>query len=261
MFIALDKNNNRITIDNIDNISQYFCPICGEQLTIKAKNSELVNKHFAHIPGTICYDDFSHDMSEWHYNWQKQFPEQYREVVIEHNGEKHRADICINNTVIEFQHSPISSEEINKRNNFYLSCGYNMIWVFDADEQIKHWNNESIDPMNCEENELCWRIKKKQFDLANFNNICVFLQYKIPERKLDNLILLTELTSKKLRYRKTNPNYILPENFLKQYGGICSDNVLSISDILKLSRQPIRQKVIYYPNTYYRRPPGRGFRW
>ena len=104
MFIALDTNRNRISIENAIKGNQYFCPICGEILTIRATESLAVKTHFAHKRGTICYDDWKHDMSEWHLSWQRQFPEQYREVVIEKNGIKHRADICINGTVIEFHH-------------------------------------------------------------------------------------------------------------------------------------------------------------
>ena len=93
MFIALDTNRNRISIENAIKGNQYFCPICGEILTIRATESLAVKTHFAHKRGTICYDDWKHDMSEWHLSWQRQFPEQYREVVIEKNGIKHRADM------------------------------------------------------------------------------------------------------------------------------------------------------------------------
>ena len=108
MFIALNKNNKRVSIDNANINEQYFCPVCGATLTIKAVDSLAIKKHFAHKKGIICYDDFTNDMSDWHLTWQNRFPEQYREVVIEKDGEKHRADICINNTIIEFQHSNIS---------------------------------------------------------------------------------------------------------------------------------------------------------
>lgn len=112
MFIALNANGERVSIENVTKENQYFCPICGELLTIRATDSLAVKTHFAHKRGTICYDDWTHDMSEWHLSWQQLFPEQYREVVIEKNGIKHRADICINNTVIEFQHSPITGKKL-----------------------------------------------------------------------------------------------------------------------------------------------------
>ena len=44
---------------------------------------------------------------------------------------KHRADVCYNNYVIEFQHSHISATEFNERNWFYNAAGYKVIWIFD----------------------------------------------------------------------------------------------------------------------------------
>lgn len=38
--------------------------------------------------------------------------------------------------MIEFQHSPISIEEIDERNKFYNAAGYSVAWVFDVQEQF-----------------------------------------------------------------------------------------------------------------------------
>ena len=60
-------------------------------------------------------------MSDWHYDWQNQFPVDNQEIVFTKDNKIHRADVFINNTVIEFQHSPITEAEFNDRNNFYKS--------------------------------------------------------------------------------------------------------------------------------------------
>ena len=200
MFIALDDYGNRISIENATKDNQYFCPICGELLTIRATDSLAVRTHFAHKRGTICYDDWTHDMSEWHLSWQRRFPEEYREVVIEKNGIKHRADICINNTVIEFQHSPITGEEIAKRNNFYLYCGYQIVWVFDATDKIKNWIEDSIDPMKCRDDDLCWKRAKQQFAIKMPPQVTIYLQYKTcisnpqyANQEFDIMLLLTKI--------------------------------------------------------------------
>lgn len=251
MFIALNTNGERVSIENATKDDKYYCPICGELLTIRATNSLAVKTHFAHKRGTICYDDWTHDMSEWHLSWQKQFPEQYREVVIEKNGIKHRADICVNNTVIEFQHSPITGEEIAKRNNFYLSCGYQVVWVFDATDKIKNWLDGSIDPMQCSDDGLCWKRAKQQFAIKIPPQVTIFLQYKTcvsnPEysnQEFDIMLLLTKISPKDFVFCKTMPYYILPTNFLKQYG-IPLENTLSITDIInqtKIYIQQVRRK-------------------
>lgn len=252
MFIALNANGERVSIENATQDNKYYCPICGELLTIRAINSLAIKTHFAHKRGTICYDDWTHDMSEWHLSWQKQFPEQYREVVIDQNGIKHRADICINNTVIEFQHSPITGEEISKRNDFYLSCGYQVVWVFDATNQIKNCLDGSIDPMQCRDDDLCWKRAKQQFNIYIPPQVTIFLQYKtytlseqFPNQEFDIMLLLTKISPKNFVFYKTMPLYILPSNFLKQYGISLKDDVLSIFDIInhtKIHIQQIRRK-------------------
>lgn len=74
-------------------------------------------------------DDWKYDMSEWHRNWQNRFPESTREVVIEYKGESHRADILTGGYVIEFQHSPITSTEFERRNLFYTKAGYKVTYA------------------------------------------------------------------------------------------------------------------------------------
>ncbi len=249
MFIALNADGERISIENATQDNKYYCPICGEPLTIRATNSLAVKTHFAHKRGTICYDDWTHDMSEWHLSWQKQFPEQYREVVIEKDGIKHRADVCINSTVIEFQHSPITGEEIAKRNDFYISCGYQVVWVFDATNKIKNWFDESIDPMQCREDDLCWKRAKQQFSVKIPQQVTIFFQYKtftsseqFPNQEFDIMLLLTKISPKDFVFYKTIPYYILPNNFLKQYGISLNDDVLSISDIITRTKSYIQQE-------------------
>lgn len=131
MFIANDLTGNRISIDEADVNLKYFCPICEQELIQRRGNKNL--PHFAHMKYSEC-DSWNYDMSEWHRNWQSKFPLINREVVVSYNGEKHRADILINNTVIEFQHSRMTSEEFWERNNFYVKAGYEIVWLFDLTE-------------------------------------------------------------------------------------------------------------------------------
>ncbi len=132
MFIALDENNNRVHIKNAEGYMKYYCPICGEKLQLKRGDVRV--HHYSHRSGSKCFDCWHYDMSEWHSKWQEQFPMNSREIVFEKDGEKHRADIFINDTIIEFQHSNLSPNEFKERNTFYLSLGYKVIWVFDLIE-------------------------------------------------------------------------------------------------------------------------------
>lgn len=270
MFIALDNAGNRISVENTIQEGKYYCPICGEQLTIKAINSLAVKTHFAHKRGTICFDNWSHDMSEWHLEWQKKFPEQYREVIIEKNGVKHRADVCIGNTIIEFQHSPIKRAEIIERNSFYIKCGYNVVWVFDATDKIKNVYGNSLDPFLCQKNDLCWKRSKSEFLDSFPTQVSVFLQYKtsisnknFSEREFDIMLLLTKITPTEFEFLKTNPYYIAPQNFLKQYGALSHQKILSITDIINIThitQQQQKKTLKIVRPTFIRRNSKRNWR-
>lgn len=105
------------------------CPCCNSQVV--AKQGEINVWHFAHKVKNECSNWFK-PMTEWHLNWQKQFPKENREIIhkCEKTGEKHIADVKTNDgIVIEFQHSSITPQEIKAREEFY---GEKMIWVLDA---------------------------------------------------------------------------------------------------------------------------------
>ena len=240
MFIALNENNERIDINKADKSQSYFCPTCGKELSIKAIDSLSVKAHFAHKRGTECLDTWKHDMSEWHYNWQRLFPAENREVVVEKDGVKHRADVLINNFVIEFQHSPITAEEITERNNFYLSCGYTVVWVFDANDKIKNSfeKDGSVDPNRLESWErLVWKSKQANFDIPTPKNVFVFIEYTAnvsnPPQQAAIMLWLRSFTPKEIIFHDTSPMHITRSNFLKQFGGNVPDNTLSAIEILE----------------------------
>jgi competence CoiA-like predicted nuclease len=122
-------------------------------------------------------------MSEWHSEWQNQFPAKNQEVVVELDGEKHRADVMACGYVIEFQHSPIAAEEFEERNNFYLRYGKKVIWVFDfakefSEKQIKFYDQWSTGYDNG--GQFKWSYAKRflQSFLPQKNkNIIVFFQF------------------------------------------------------------------------------------
>lgn len=132
MQIAIDKDGKRILAYNAKNNDDYVCPTCGGRVILRQGSINVA--HFAHRSNE-CVDNWHYDMSEWHYSMQKRFPEEQREVIVKYMGQTHRADILHRNQIIEFQHSPISIEELEERNNFYNAAGYSVAWVFDVQEQ------------------------------------------------------------------------------------------------------------------------------
>lgn len=151
MFIAQTKDKVRISAENAYKDIDYYCPVCGEK--VRLRRGSINAPHFAHIPGHDCTDTWHYDMSEWHLEMQNKFDEKYREVVVTHNGITHRADILKDGVVIEFQHSPISEDEIRERNEFYCAAGYKVAWVFDVRDK-----KENIVPINDDSDDyLRWK--------------------------------------------------------------------------------------------------------
>ena len=150
MYIALNQKKERVHISNTKKEEIYYCPICNEEVI--TRKGSINSHHFAHKNNSKCLlnDGWHYDMSDWHYDWQNQFPIENQEVVFNFNGKMHRADVFINDTVIEFQHSPITEKEFNDRNKFYNNLGYKVIWIFDAlEKDIIRYRGNINDDINC----------------------------------------------------------------------------------------------------------------
>lgn len=120
-----------------------YCACC--QASIRAKCGSLVVHHWAHITAQDCdpwYDTGAH---EWHLAWQRQHPAEWCERVIGN----HRADLLTpDGLVVEFQHSPISPEQIREREVFYLRECRDMLWVWDARAFAQRIVITRLDPHN-----------------------------------------------------------------------------------------------------------------
>jgi hypothetical protein len=108
------------------------CPLCKSPVVAKCGPTNVW--HWAHDSLADCDSWIYEPKTKWHCNWQRRFHRDDIEVVIERNGERHIADIVGNgDLVIEIQNSPISSDEINKRELFYGK----MIWILNG-KQFAH---------------------------------------------------------------------------------------------------------------------------
>ena len=100
------------------------CPMCLSPLV--AKCGRTVAWHWSHCSLKDC-DEWAEGETPWHLAWKSRFADS--EVTITRNGKSHRADVVSSRgKVIEFQHSTISAEEIEEREEFYGD----MVWVLDV---------------------------------------------------------------------------------------------------------------------------------
>ena len=163
MLYAISSNGERILASKKlkANTIDAVCPICSSPLILKCSERNLRISHFAHRNRNDC-DLWHENETEWHKSWKMRFPVNSREVTITKDLDTHRADIFINGMVIELQHSYISPQEIEERENFYK----NMIWIFDLQEVFK---NQRI-------------IFKKMY--SNKNSYCFKFRFLHPRKNL-----------------------------------------------------------------------------
>jgi competence CoiA-like predicted nuclease len=103
------------------------CQLCDKN--VFSRCGEINIWHWSHYKSKIC-DGWHEPETEWHRNWKSIFGKENSEVVIQHDGIKHIADILTNNkVVIELQNSPIQSQVIRKREDFY---GERMFWILNG---------------------------------------------------------------------------------------------------------------------------------
>lgn len=183
MVVALDANKTRVHIDNSAARESYFCPCCGGELI--RKMGEERQHHYAHKPNSECKDSWagSYDMSEWHTDWQSRYPVCNQEIQLNLGEVRHRADVLVGKTVVEFQHSHITMTNFSNRNYFYTSFGYKVIWVFDLREE---YSSGKLKPADGGDTEFVWArplSALKNYDLQT-GQVDIFFQLSEGEQAL-----------------------------------------------------------------------------
>lgn len=187
MFIARDKDDNIITIEETHSNQQYYCACCGE--TLITRKGEKNAHHFAHRKGTVCKDTWNrssskntYDISNWHNEWQNQFPKENQEIILRLGDISHRADVMISRTIIEFQHSIISEQHFDERNNFYKNFGYRLVWLFDISSLYQ--NGQLTYKVNDEGLSFIWKNPKGTFNRFDISDGFVDLFFQLDDDKI-----------------------------------------------------------------------------
>ena len=201
MQFANNEDEIRTHINDANPNAEYFCPCCDAPVI--QRRGQVNIPHFAHKKGHLCTDTWHYEkMSEWHLFWQSKYPLENREISIINDLGRHRADVLINNTVIEFQHSHISAAEFDERNKFYTACRYRVIWLFD----VRDIYNTQLTDLGA--NQYCWKRPPKMltnFDL--YGNVQVY--FHLLDGKQQNgeeIIRLIEYSKGSLNYFRSAPS-------------------------------------------------------
>lgn len=131
MLYAINNNGDKVRPNKTG--ERAIDPFC--KLPVLSKCGENYIHHWAFIekPVGVNYKP----MTQWHYEWQLHFNKESVEIRVDNNI----ADVKTEGgTVIEFQNSPISLENIKQREQTY---GKSMVWVLNGSEygiKIKNTN-------------------------------------------------------------------------------------------------------------------------
>lgn len=126
MLYALNENNEKI--EPVSK-SKALCPFC--KTTVIACTGEIKNKYWRHEKNAPrnCIAAKYENEGAWHSTWKRMFGAEFAEVYQTIGNQSRKADVKLTNgLVIEIQHSPIDTREIQARERFHKK----MVWIFDA---------------------------------------------------------------------------------------------------------------------------------
>ncbi len=193
MLIANDYNDNRVYIDDTHSNQEYYCPYCGAPLI--TKKGEIRQHHFAHKQHHLCSDTWeqnhTYDISVWHNEWQSMFPKDNQEVKLALGNIKHRADVMIDRTVIEFQNSIMPVKAFDDRNNFYFNLGNKVIWLFNMSDLMEKQLSyiETDDGL-----KFLWKNPKKAFNNYDIQSGCIDLFFQLSEDTDKCIVRVTDVS-------------------------------------------------------------------
>lgn len=221
MLFAFDYNDKRIHIDDTQNNKEYFCPYCGASLI--TKKGDVRQHHFAHKSNHLCSDTWertkSYDISPWHNEWQECFPKDNQEVKLSLGETKHRADVLIGRTVVEFQHSIMPVKAFDDRNNFYFNLNYKVVWLFDLSDIVENGNLTycSTDDGLC----FSWRNPKKAFNSYDVKTGCIDLFFQISNNESACIVRVSDVS--KSGFENFKSSALMSRNEFLEYVGLVGE--------------------------------------
>ena len=118
--------------------SSYRCVNGHDLVFVRESCSESRTRRRCHFRHKNNADTRNSGICKWHADWQAEFTS----IEVPHAAfpgksvKSRRADVLVDNTVIELQHSRISKEEVDSRNSDYALHGRDVAWVIDGDGHV-----------------------------------------------------------------------------------------------------------------------------
>lgn len=210
------------------------CPICNSKVIAKCGRIKIW--HWAHKNNKDC-DNWYEPESEWHLNWKDKFPKECQEFTMG----RHRADIRTKNRwIIELQNSPISSEEIKDREEYYNR----MVWLLNGGTRCKGLR------LREKKNLITFRWKSPPKSWWNSNKE-IYIDLKQIVNKLKLLLNLYEKHSKIHAtpiYEQIDYEYYSPEAELIE---VSYPKIMDYADTTKLEIKNLKNKISLFENKIF----------
>jgi len=131
---------------------------------------------------------------------------------------KHRADVLVDRTVIEFQHSIMPVKAFDDRNNFYFNLGYKVIWLFDLSD-LYSIGQLTYKPIN---NGLffTWKNPKKAFNNYDIQSGCIDLFFQLGS----SIVRVTDVSP--MGFESFSTTTLMEKNDFLTYVGLCDGTCL-----------------------------------
>lgn len=148
---------------SLTKMDQFQCPVCYQ--TVRLKIGDKVRPYFAHINQTCEYQTLSEAESLDHLSGKlglqtilAQEGEVFLEVVMPEIEQ--RADLVLENwLVIEYQCSPITRSEIERRTQKYRQLKYEVLWIFGPKFYQQKTTHAKLDKIR-EKGEIAYYLPK-----------------------------------------------------------------------------------------------------
>jgi hypothetical protein len=229
MLEKCDSNiNSRVAlVDNIEVSAKNFNrdihknPKCSKGHELVHVNSEERVKYFRHKNSADCH---SSGTGEWHSEWQSHFlnTEISFPKINDNQISDRRADVVVNDIVLELQHSNITQTEVNNRNADYGLNNKKIIWLLDGNDNCyKNNNKERINVCNLPDGRCFLEFKKWLCFFSSYKDCdIVFVDintkiYKVPIKNVKAFMIDVEAPIDKetfIEYIKSNSDYLWSYN-------------------------------------------------
>jgi hypothetical protein len=188
--------NQQITVDSYKESDKNNIK-CHNNHDLIFVNSKKIKSHFRHKNN----DDIGgYPMTIWHAEWQGNFPVIEYKFPYKNSDQikKRSADVALEEfkKTVEFQHSPITKDEVNDRKNDHKMHGFDIIWIIDGNNTITVNKLESSNRVYLEFTSEHW--KYESFTEYDYVYIDINTEiYKINPKKIKSYMIDVEYPKNK----------------------------------------------------------------